>query len=558
MKNIEISFLADSTIDFLINSIKLTQDSGVNIHITNFPISQIDLNLMDKNSSFFRQNYDITIIFESSQTYLDRYYLEKDKSFFAEKQFKRVKAMITNVLNETNSKIILFNLCEINDSIFGNSSSKTEKAFIFQLRKFNYLIAELSLELSRVSIFDFSSIQNQKGRENVFNQSLYLNYKIDVDLDTVPLVSKQLWDIINSQIGKFNKCLILDLDNTLWGGVIGDDGIDKIELGNLGIGKAFSQFQSWIKELRSRGIIICVCSKNFEKTAKEVFQNHPDMKLSLDDISVFMCNWESKVENIIKIQKILNIGFDSMVFIDDNPFERNIVRENIKGITVPEIPEDPALYLSYLIGQNLFESFTYENLNLDRTKLYQAEQKRTKELELHSDLDSFLKSIKMISKISNLDSFNIPRVSQLSMRSNQFNPRTVRYTISELEEINKNPDYICKVFELEDQFGAHGIISFIILNKISSNEIFIENWAMSCRVLNRTMEHFILNWVINFCKSESIDILKAEYVKTDKNKLVENLYLDLNFIQQSERHFIAKTKEFNVLTTFIDSENSYE
>lgn len=174
-------------------------------------------------------------------------------------------------------------------------------------------------------------------------------------------------DVLCSCAGKFKKCLVLDLDNTLWGGIVGDDGWENVQIGHgLGIGKAFTEFQEWIKKLKERGIILAVCSKNDERNAKEVFEKNPEMVLKVDDIAVFMANWDNKADNIRRIQSILNIGMDSLVFLDDNPFERNMVREHIPEITVPELPEDPADYLEYLYGENLFETASFSALDADQ------------------------------------------------------------------------------------------------------------------------------------------------------------------------------------------------
>ena len=227
----------------------------------------------------------------------------------------------------------------------------------------------------------------------MFDANIYVSTEMVLSVDAVPYVAGRVMDIICACKGQFKKCLILDLDNTLWGGVIGDDGLEGIQLGHgLGIGKAFTEFQMWVKKLRQRGIIICIASKNDEDKAKEPFQKHPDMVLTLDDIAVFKANWETKVDNIRTIQSILNISFDSMVFLDDNPFERNMVRENIPGITVPELPEDPAEYLEYLYSLNLFETANYSSEDKDRTKQYQVEAKRVSLKKAFGSEADFLRS----------------------------------------------------------------------------------------------------------------------------------------------------------------------
>ena len=554
MIKLDLSILADSTCDFLVNKlIEISKESDVDLelNIRNYPIDQIELNLLNQHSDIYTNASDVVVIYESSEKLLGMFFDFENKSKFADHIFETKKTELDNLIQFTSSKIILFNYVEINDLVFGNFSAKTKDSFIFQIRKLNYLISEYVLDLSRLSVLDLSTIQNREGRNTLLNPSLFFNYSLNLSIDVFTLVAEQLFTILKTQLGLFNKCLILDLDNTLWGGVIGDDGIENIQLGNLGIGKTFSHLQSWAKQLKERGVIICICSKNFENIAKEVFENHPDMKIRLNDISVFVCNWESKVENIKKIQKILNISFDSMVFIDDNPFERNLVRQSLDGITVPELPEDPALYLPFLIQQNLFETFVNQQTNLDRTKLYQSEQKRIEERSEHKDLNSFLQGIGMTSKFSSLNEFNIPRVSQLSMRSNQFNTRTIRYTKDELAHLSSDPNYFSLIFELEDKFGSHGIVSFVMLKKQSSKEVFIENWAMSCRVLNRTMEQFIMNQLVQLCKENSIERLNAEFIASPKNKLVQNLYPDLTFLSTKPNKYKVDIFEFSPLKNYI-------
>ena len=324
--------------------------------------------------------------------------------------------------------------------------------------------------------------------------------------------------------------MILDLDNTVWGGVIGDDGLEGIQLGHgLGIGKAFTEFQMWVKKLKQRGIIICVASKNNEETAKEPFEKHPDMILKLDDIAVFQANWETKVDNIRTIQSILNIGFDSMVFLDDNPFERNIVRENIKGITVPELPEDPGEYLEYLYSLNLFETASYSNADKDRTKQYQVEAKRVSLSKTFTNEADFLKSLDMVSTVSGFTKFNTPRVAQLSQRSNQFNLRTIRYTEADITSLAEDPNVIDLSFTLEDKFGDNGLIAVIIMKRQDAETLFVDTWFMSCRVLKRGMENFTLNTMVERAKAAGYKKIIGEYLPTPKNKMVENHYLGLGF-----------------------------
>lgn len=364
----------------------------------------------------------------------------------------------------------------------------------------------------------------------MFDSSVYVNTEMILSLDALPYVASRTVDIIAAVEGKFKKCLILDLDNTVWGGIVGDDGWENIQVGHgLGIGKAFSEFQQWVKKLKKRGIIIAVCSKNDEKKAKEPFEKNPEMVLKLDDIAVFVANWENKANNIHTIQSILNISFDSMVFLDDNPFERNMVRENVAGVTVPELPEDPSDYLEFLYSQNLFETASYSEDDKERTKQYQVEAKRVSMQKSFTNDADFLKSLDMVSVVKGFDKFNIPRVAQLSQRSNQFNLRTVRYTDAEIFAIEKNDNYVTFSFTLKDKFGDNGLICVIILNKKNTETLFVDTWFMSCRVLKRGMENFALNTIVEWAKINGFKKIVGEYLPTAKNAMVEQHYPNLGF-----------------------------
>jgi FkbH-like protein len=287
-------------------------------------------------------------------------------------------------------------------------------------------------------------------------------------------LAKNLHDTIQAITGTFKKCLILDLDNTMWGGIIGDDGMEGIQIGDLGIGKAFVEFQLWIKELKYRGIIIAVCSNNTEEIAKEPFISHPDMALKLEDIAVFVANWENKVDNIRHIQSILNIGFDSMVFLDDNPFEREMVKKGIPELTVPSLPEDPAEYLIYLRSLNLFETASFTDEDKVRTRQYQEEAKREILQKSFANEEEFLKNLGMVSEVKAFDKFTIPRIAQLSQRSNQFNLRTIRYTEEEVRSIANSKDYFTLSLTLDDIYGNYGLIGYVVLRRMNNKSLFID------------------------------------------------------------------------------------
>lgn len=528
---LKVALLGDTATQFLGTALKgIGVERGYNIDLFEAEYNQIEQQIFDPSSDLNAFGAQFIIIFQSTHRLNEKYSLlpSDEWASIADQRVNFVKSICEAIT----VPIIYFNYPEIEDTVFGSYANKVTASFSYQVRKLNYELMDLSQSYQKLFICDLAGLQNKFGRDYIFNPAIYTSTEMVLSLESVPYVASRVIDIIAALQGKIKKCLILDLDNTLWGGIIGDDGLEGIQLGHgLGIGKAFTEFQMWIKKLKNRGIIICVCSKNDEAKAKEPFQRHPDMILKLDDISVFMANWESKVDNIRMIQKILNIGFDSMVFLDDNPFERNVIRENIIGISVPELPEDPAYYLEYLYSLNLFDTASYSVADKDRTKQYQVQAERVAFSKTFANEDDYLKSLNMISTVEGFNSFNIPRVAQLSQRSNQFNLRTVRYSDADIKALSEDSNSICLAFSLEDKFGDNGLIAVVIMKKEASDTLFIDTWFMSCRVLKRGMENFTLNMIVSAAKEHGYKKIIGEYLPTPKNEMVKEHYLKLGFVR---------------------------
>lgn len=530
MPTIKVALAGDTATQFLATALKgMGIEKGCIIDLFEAEYNQVERQLLDSTSELYAFAADYIVVFQSSHKLLSLF--NKMPTGQQQGLADERLAFIKNICSAVQSRLICCNYPEIDDAVFGSYSNKVESSFIYQIRKLNLSLMELSMKIPNLFICDIAALQNKLGRDVMFHPAVYIGSEMVLSLDAVPYVASRIMDIVCAIQGKFKKCLILDLDNTLWGGVIGDDGYEKIELGHeLGIGKAFTEFQQWALKLKNRGIILAICSKNNQDTAKEPFEKHPEMVLRLNDIAVFMANWDNKADNIRRIQSILNIGFDSMVFLDDNPFERNMVRENIPEITVPELPEDPADYLEYLYGLNLFETASFSSTDADRTKQYQIESLRVTTQMNFTNEDDFLKSLQMKSEVNPFNSFNTPRVSQLSQRSNQFNLRTVRYTDADIERMAKDTHFQSFSFTLSDKFGDNGLICAVVLEKKGTETVFIDTWFMSCRVLKRGMEHFTLNTIVDYAKQHGFRFVIGEYIPTSKNSMVEDHYLKLGFI----------------------------
>ena len=529
---IKVALTGDTATQFLATAIRGTgAERGYQIDLFEAEYNQVERQFLDPSSELYQTDADFIVLFQSTHKLGEKHSLlsPSQQESLAEERLAFVASVCENPMLAS-KKIICLNYPEIEDTVFGSYATKVTSSFTYQVRKLNMGLMDLSQRYANLFICDIAGLQNKLGRDMMFAPNVYVSTEMVLSIDALPYVASRVMDIICAIKGQFKKCLILDLDNTVWGGVIGDDGLEGIQLGHgLGIGKAFTEFQMWVKKLKQRGVIICVASKNNEETAKEPFEKHPDMVLKLEDIAVFQANWETKVDNIRTIQRILNIGFDSMVFLDDNPFERNIVRENIPAITVPELPEDPGEYLEYLYSLNLFETASYSQADKDRTKQYQVEAQRVSLQKTFSNEADFLKSLDMTSVVSGFNKFNTPRVAQLSQRSNQFNLRTVRYTEADIEALGKDPDVIDLSFTLEDKFGDNGLIAVIIMKKQDEETLFIDTWFMSCRVLKRGMEDFTLNTMVEAAREKGYKRIVGEYLPTPKNKMVENHYPSLGF-----------------------------
>jgi FkbH-like protein len=274
------------------------------------------------------------------------------------------------------------------------------------------------------------------------------------------------------------------------------------------------------------------------------------MILRIEDIAVFVANWENKADNIKRIQATLNIGFDSMVFLDDNPFERNLVREHVPAVTVPELPEDPAMYVTYLRSLNLFETASFSEEDLQRTRQYQEEAARSDFQKTFTSIDGYLGNLEMHSTVKPFDDFSLPRVAQLTQRSNQFNLRTIRYTVADIDRIRNASDHVTMSFNLEDRFGDHGLIGLIILKQTNGATAFIDTWIMSCRVLKRGMEEFIVNQMVQQARARGMKRLVGEYIPTPKNSMVKNLYADMGF-SANDGKWELDVESFKEFKTFI-------
>jgi FkbH-like protein len=392
----------------------------------------------------------------------------------------------------------------------------------------NFQLAVSAREISNLYINDINYLSAQVGLSQWFNRNLWHTAKYAVSFDAIPLLAQNIASIIMAIVGKTKKCLVLDLDNTCWGGVIGDDGLNGIQIGNeTATGESYMYFQKYVKELKERGIILAVSSKNNHEIAIEGF-THSDSVLSFEDFAIFKANWEPKTQNIQEIATEINIGLDSLVFIDDNSAERHIVISQLPEVAVPDVGADVMQFVDYIEKNGYFEITSLSNDDVNRNKFYKNNSERAIAQSKFSDYNEYLESLDMIAEIKPFSLLYIDRITQLINKTNQFNVTTKRYTIGEVQALIDDDNYITLYGKLADKFGDNGLVS-ILIGKINGRACHIDLWLMSCRVLKRNMEQAMFDSFINRCKQKNVNEIIGCYYKTAKNDMVSGLFESFGF-----------------------------
>ncbi|QUE74065.1 HAD-IIIC family phosphatase [Stutzerimonas stutzeri] len=355
-----------------------------------------------------------------------------------------------------------------------------------------------------------------------------------VSPNLAPLYGDQLARIAAASVGLSRKCLVLDLDNTLWGGVIGDDGVDGIHLGQGSpSGEAFLAFQRYAALLARRGIILAVCSKNDLSVAEAAF-NHPEMALKRGDIAAFVANWADKAGNLRRIASMLDIGLDSLVFVDDNPAERDIVRRELPEVAVPELPDDVADYPARVAAAGYFEAISFTSDDATRGRNYALNAERKAAMSQATDMEGYLRGLEMVMTATRIGAAELTRSTQLINKTNQFNLTTRRYSEAEVERIANDPGAVALAIRLADKFGDNGLISVVLArpdSRIGADELLIDSWLMSCRVLGRQVEDAVLEVLASAAAAAGYRALIGEYRPTERNGMVAEHYPRLGFAQ---------------------------
>ena len=397
---------------------------------------------------------------------------------------------------------------------------------------FNRALAALCREKSLL-LFDVAGIANLVGQGNFSAGRYWFIAKYPFAESIAPLYAFRLVQILAAMAGRSRRVLVIDLDNTLWGGIIGDDGVEGIAIGGgTALGEAHLAIQKMVLHYWERGIVVCVASKNTDEIARQAFREHPEMAVKEEHIALFSINWSDKASNIAAMADKLNLGLGAFVFIDDNPAERLQVREALPDVAVPELPKDPSAWLPVFQAAAYFEQVSFSSEDKLRTEFYRGNELRAVQASAHADPAAFLRSLGMVMSVAPFNAMGRARIAQLISKSNQFNLTTRRYNEPAVQELEADPKAVTMQIRLTDTFGDNGMISVVIAREIGRT-LEIDTWLMSCRVLGRQVEQVVLNLLMGHAKSRGLDKVAGRYIPTAKNGIVRDHYQNLGFTKVS-------------------------
>ena len=553
----KIAILGSTNTDFIPEPLKFALDSlGIQCEILNTPFNTYAYQMLNSDSLVSKFQPDVALIVGSPftqpewpTTSLSSEEITNMLQRTAEYWLNLCKSLHIN----TGCEIIFDNFFQIPWKPNGNLSPKLNYDYSSYLRQLNYAIAQRAPKF--LHIHDVAWMASHFGVSRWFDLKYWYLGKLPVSLNyTIPYV-KNVATIISSLYGRTKKVLVLDLDNTLWGGVVGDDGLDGIKIGQGSpVGEAFLAFQKYIKKLKERGVLLAVCSKNDEVNAKLPFERHPEMCLSLEDFACFIANWEPKPSNLLDIVTKLNLGIDSVVFVDDNPAERELMRMQLPDVMTIELNEDPVDYPSLIDKYSPFEVVSLSNEDITRTQQYVENFQRESLRIRATSYNDYLVSLEQQAIISPFEADRLDRITQLINKTNQFNLTTLRKTRSEVEAIMTDENYFSAYIQLSDKFGDNGIIA-VVFGTWVDDSLLIDGWLMSCRVLRRAVEKMTCNYLVEQVRKKNFKTIIGTYIPTDRNTMVKNLYLDLGF-EKIESKDDRVTKWILDIQTYQQAEHS--
>jgi len=548
-KTIRIAFVGSFSLNGFEETIQVQcNDEKINCITYNSPYNQFTQEILNENSNLYKFKPDVIFLLIDNRIILENSFYfsninsENKHKKYVDEKINEIKNLIEVFTQKSQSKIIIANFVIPTYTPLGIYESKIEYGIKEIILDLNKKLKELSRNMDSCYVYDFNSFVTKFGEKNILDYKK-MNYgDIKINFDIIPHLIYDFLGYVKPILGSNKKCLVLDLDNTLWGNIIGEDGIEGIKIGPYPEGRSFVEFQKVIKALSENGIILAINSKNNQKDAMKAINEHPHMILREKDFSCIKINWNDKISNMREIAKDLNIGLDSIVFFDDDPINRELLRMGIPEINTIELPKDPSSYAQILRNLNDFNILKITKDDVQRKIMYSQEQNRQKLESSTKNLNEYLKKLDIKIKIKLDNEFSISRISQLILKTNQFNLTTKRYQEEEIKEFVEDKTMIVGCSEVDDKFGENGITNVFII-KIKSNEWIIDTFLLSCRIMGRGIEEGIIGKILEIAKNKGIKKITATFIPTEKNKPAENFLKNYGFKKEKENWvFLLKHK----------------
>jgi FkbH-like protein len=527
-RKLRLAVVGNATFELLVPHLRATAFSyGVDLEVYAGAYNQHNQEILDPSSRLRGFRPEVVVIATNLHSLGLAEESRNEFELIAEK-IEEMKKLWSSCLQAFPCLVIQHNFVVPEVSSLSRLSSSLPGGRARVIRRLDMELEEAAAHTPGVVILDVEQIASVLGKRVWEDERMWIQAKQYPSANGTVLLLKHQMALVRGAIGLGSKCVVLDLDNTIWGGIVGEDGLNGIQLGGTAKGEAFLCFQRYLLGLRQRGIILAVCSKNNESDAWQVFDEHPEMILKRDHISVFVANWRSKTENLRDIATKLNIGLDSIVFVDDNPMERELVRAELPEIEVPDLSEDPSTFAATLHRELLFESVSLTREDRKRADDYTANAQRQALQTSSANLEQFLASLRMTLRLRRFDSANEPRIVQLINKTNQFNLTTRRMSDAEVRAYVADHDCYTQFAQLSDRFGDSGIVG-VLMASPRKQALNIDQWLMSCRVLGRQMEVAMLSSLWKYARSNGYQTLTGVYAPTAKNSQVADLYTNLGF-----------------------------
>ena len=539
-KKLRIAFLASSTINGFEETIRVKCfQKGIDCITYVADYNQYNQEILNQNSGLYRFKPDITFLILDTRHILGDYYFSwnsvsyEDRPKIINTKVSEIENICNTFTKNSDSKLIITSLQIPNYSPYGINEEVTTTSLKQAVHEINTKISQSNKEL-KLFTYDFNEFVRKFGENNIFKYKQFFSGDIKISTEYIPKFIDELMGYVYAVTGVTKKCIVLDLDNTLWGGIVGEDGFDNIKLGDNPVGRSFVEFQKRLLSLNHRGIILAINSKNNFDDAIEVIKKHPSMILREDNFACVKINWDDKVANLQKISEELNIGLDSMVFFDDDPINQEYVRKSLPEVLVIDLPKDSSKYAQIITEMRQFDVLQITEEDTKRSDMYLGQKKR-KEFETEvGDFNEFLKQMNIEVQVKKANSFSIPRISQLTLKTNQFNMTTRRYQEEDVLKFSSSDDKIIECVQVIDKFGDNGITGTYIVEKKNDVEWMIDTFLLSCRIMGRGVEEIMMNQIIENARLSGIKRIKGEFIPTSKNKPAENFYKKLGFKKENE------------------------